>query len=1409
MSSETVAVPDITPVVAEDIAPAEVAPAEVAPAEPRVRILDIGLRGLVTPEFVEAFRFGVDDEGERKERTDEEQRNAVLSKSIELLNNTPEFQDLGGIDLTNFLAGRFGDSPVFTRLFPNYNEEEFVNSFNEKDIQERRDLLLTRLTGLDEATLEDYAKAAGRGTIISAPAALAARRAGRIAFTVAPPVAPLVGPFSKPAAGVAAGLSAALATSLGTVPLAETLLPKPDRATLFPGEEDYLAGTETAAMLLAGSPQSFFYKRAANSPAVILDRLRQGQANSQAQLTTPMSLRTSAYISDMLPNLTKLARQNPKKFIASEAMLAGLSGAVVAEAELEKDPVLRAFVELGLGLTPTYSIVNVSAKSGVAANKLRKFVGDYNPISPMMLGRERRARTMGNLARVAGKVRTFGKEEPKRPGVELLDTVGGRRAVQQLLEIVIDMGEDPKAIARRFAEGEDPFADLPQEVLDTINRGGTGVSDFDAESIIGSLSYGMQTRSPAILALESYFANQAKKENTDAASKKAADFNRALIKVFSLAGDKGGLARAQEAQQARFANLFADKLNAAVNKAVAAAKRVPSSYTRTLPEGEREAEDTRIALVRALETQFDYAGAISSRLYRDAEVEVPNITAFKNADGEEIDLPEFIRFFDDEKAKMNPETLERVSSDSYFKEIEKTIERIKVELGGTPARPELASEKKLKTLLDSTAGSASQKTFNDIITGQSLTGRSATGNREPLLSMGDDGRLLATDENISILGKIISDRARAPGKGDNFKQSQRLLQAQKDVLVERLQQPDPVPVDGVEFRTLNNLRKSITDATKDRREKADNLYGIYAQMKGLIHADIDHTIDPGVSKKLDVARNFYRGFGDAILRSVAGKATKEKGYDERVLDPEEFARGLLRGNMDQKLSKFKELFNASRFLTERSRALFDEDEIITGVSEPIRGAVENTANSVKGFASQTLARDIIAPLEKAIIKAEEDAAGLADPLQRSRLVSDRANAALNRIQTELKGESGVAFREILQDDVVDSIIQSTDAVATLNRSKQLLGQLNQQVKQDFALSQAVNSEQPLKTIHVAITSNQPQRALDSLIRTIRRAARDDKNINEEEALAGLKSQLFEYVFQNAGGASRTREFDPNAAYRLLFNKGVSFTKNPDTSLSDYMVRSGLADQKTLEGYKKVLTAMASFDAGARVQGGDVLVDGVNPSIVDDLMLRIGGAKLGAAIGEMTPGARGTGLVEAQAGVRFAQNFFQKIPLLQQFDALRLIVEDPELLSIALKRGLDPSQKAGAVKYFFKKLKGQLGEALIPDARTFSRAPALVPRVVQPSDFEVSPEEEEEGETAPVAPRTAPAPAPARAPGKQSSLDVEQFNLPSRQFMPQLAQAAQPAAPGPRPTGQANPQQRAGLASLFPNDPILGAGRNVG
>ena len=1389
-------------VLPEENAPEVVLPEEGAPEEfvSERDVLETGLRGVMTPDFVESFRFATNSRGEKIERDDDEQKNAILGETIDILNGTPEFQALGGLDLTNYQAGRFRDSPVFQKLFPAYNTKEFISSFEDMDYQERKDFLLTRLTGLDNATLEDYAKAAGRGAVVSAAATAAAWRAGKAAFNLAPPIFGPLGPLSKPFFGAVAGLSAGLVTSFGGYPLAELVLPKPDKAKLLPGEGSNLAGTETAASILGGTPQSFLFRRLSGSPAIVLERLRQGQANSQAKLTPSRSLRTGAYLSDMLPNMSKIARANPKKFVASDVSLAAISGAVVSQAELDRDPVLRAFVELGLGLTPTYALTSVAAKAGPLAKSLKKFMGDYNPLSVMMLSGKRRERVSTNLRGRYQDFTKWMKAEDPTPGPELLDTTGGRKAVQQLLEYVESMGEDPADIARRFAAGGDPFEGLPQSVLDTINRGAANDVSPDAAKIVqGQLSYGMKTRSPAIVMLETYFSNEARREKTDGASKKAADFNRAIIKVFSLAGNREGLAVAQEAQQTRFATLFTSKFSSAVDRAVEAAERVPSSYTRTLPEGEARAEDTRLALVRALETQFEYATAMATRLYRDAAGEVPPITAFKNDAGEDIGLPEFIRFFEAKKAEMNTETLERVRADSFFREIEKTIERIKLELGGAPAAAASPEYARLGKLKDAYAGQDSAKRFDDILSGEAITGRD-TRTGTPLLQRGDDGSILPTQENIAALGSIISERAAYPTRrsgATSWKETQDLLKAQKDALV-ALSKQDTSPQgasDGVSFQTINNLRKSITDAAKDRRAKADNLYGLYAQMKGLIHTDIDNSVAPGISAKLDVARNFYRGFGDAILRSVAGKATKKTGYGENLLDPEEYARGLLQGNMDQKLSRFKELFNASAFLKKRSEDLFDPGEVIEGADAPIQKAVSDVASSVEGFASQVLARDVIAPLQKAIRKAEEDAAGLpfADA---QRLIGDRSRAALSAVQAELKGESGVAFREILQADVVNDLIKSTDAVGVLNRTQKLLGDLDRQVKDDFALSIAINSEQPLRTIQSAITSRKPQAALDSLVRTIRRNARTSDEFTEKEALDGLTSQLFDFVFQNAGGASKAADFDPNTAFRLLFGKGVSFPKNPDSSLADYMVRSGLSTKEHLEGYKKVLTTMASFDAGARVQGGNVLVEGVNPSVIDDLMLRIGGAKLGAYIGEIMPGARAAGMIEGQAGVKFAQNFFNKIPMLQQFNALKLIVEDPTLLSLALQRGLDPSQKEGAVNYLLKKLGKKLGAFLIPDPGTLARVPSLVPRVVRPSDPDGSPEDE--------------------TPGKQSSLYGSRFSrqpnqqvaqAPQQQpepFLAQIAQAAQPAqapANAPRPAGRVNPETVKKMAALFPEGGI--------
>ena len=138
-----------------------------------------------------------------------------------------------------------------------------------------------------------------------------------------------------------------------------------------------------------------------------------------------------------------------------------------------------------------------------------------------------------------------------------------------------------------------------------------------------------------------------------------------------------------------------------------------------------------------------------------------------------------------------------------------------------------------------------------------------------------------------------------------------------------------------------------------------------------------------------------------------------------------------------------------------------------------------------------------------------------------------------------------------------------------------------------------------------------------------------------------------------------------------------------------------------------------------------------------------------------------------------------------------MVENPALLAQMLRK---PRSEREAFR---------VGESI----KTFlTKAGIILPsRRAAPAAVEAASEEEVDIEDAilnAVPVQSAP-PPPARVPGDQSSIQAPQF----KPLAQRLTEAA--PAPAPRPTGQPNPKQRQGLATLFPNDPILGAGRNVG
>ena len=302
-------------------------------------------------------------------------------------------------------------------------------------------------------------------------------------------------------------------------------------------------------------------------------------------------------------------------------------------------------------------------------------------------------------------------------------------------------------------------------------------------------------------------------------------------------------------------------------------------------------------------------------------------------------------------------------------------------------------------------------------------------------------------------------------------------------------------------------------------------------------------------------------------------------------------------------------------------------------------------------------------------------------------------------------------------------------------------------------------------------------------------------------MEGFKSNLFDFIFQNAGNRGKNSEFDPDAAFRLLFVKGVSFKDKPNTSLADFMLSRKISTKTELQNYKKILNTIASFEAGAKVSSVN-LMDPASRSIVDDLAVRIAGAKFGAFVGRITPGGRAAGLIEGQVGSSFATDLTTRIPMLQQLSAFKLIVETPGLLQIALRKPQSAAEKRGLVKYMFGRLGKKLGGLLTESAAAkASRVGTLVPRLgSRDTETEVEPAIADPvlydapgngtgtgggtgnggGTGSPVGPVT-------RAP---------QFTLPSR-----LLAMASSAQAGP-PQAASGPVNMDAASSLFPNDKIF-------
>jgi len=792
----------------------------------------------------------------------------LLNDVAEILSENPYYLEKGGINIADLKTGR---GPVFEKLFPEFfdingNGTEALSDFYDKDDYEKEKILLSRLTNLEEAGLEDYLKEAAKGGAEGYIGARSAFTAGRLAFQATLPLTG-VNPLIPPAAGILTGLGTAILSSYATSPISEFLAPR--RKNLLPGESSELEGVKTFMNILAGAPVTSQYALKAYGPSVTLQRLRDA-----GPVKTTRSQRFSAYLDEMLPKTRELYEKDPRKFLKAEAALAGLTGATVYQFELDQDPLLRTAVELGLGLSPTYTFVDLAQRAN--ENKFKpvksalKLYQDYGLLGAFFLT-EKGAQRRENWKNLFKGIRE--KFVSENDDINFLRTKEGQRAAYKVLQFFVQNGEDPQEVLRNLKNGVDWLDGLPQEALDIINAKGAG--GVRTEEAIENITPGMRSGSPTLIMLENFFRTQSEeiKNSRDPIGQKAASFQKALIKLFSIGGEKEQLEIARELQQNLFTERMIMKLSDAVDKATSSALQ--------LSKGKDEfgkLRDISVAQTRALEQQFDFANGMAAALYEEAKKagEIGKITEFLDFDGQVLEVPSFIKRWDEMLAEKSDEVLDRWRRDPFFSTTENLINKFKTQLNLEDAPAATSAQLKLDSTLKKQEYSEAREIFQRLLNNDFDFSKSGEKYQNPpIIAVNDEGIPLATERNIENL-TILMDRFVEAVKTPRVKS---LLQMQKEALQAEIALEKGVarPREGIEFNDLLDLGKELTTWKAQSTGKGNDLHGVAAQMKKAVFDDMNNSIPADVSQAFNVAKSFIKDLKMLYREVLLEYLLEEKG----------------------------------------------------------------------------------------------------------------------------------------------------------------------------------------------------------------------------------------------------------------------------------------------------------------------------------------------------------------------------------------------------------------------------------------------------------------------------------------------------------------------------------------------------
>jgi hypothetical protein len=571
--------------------------------------------------------------------------------------------------------------------------------------------------------------------------------------------------------------------------------------------------------------------------------------------------------------------------------------------------------------------------------------------------------------------------------------------------------------------------------------------------------------------------------------------------------------------------------------------------------------------------------------------------------------------------------------------------------------------------------------------------------------------------------------------------------------------PDGRPVRRFEAKSipafdLIDMRSNMLKIAREMSGKGDvNGARIYGELAESLLDDLagesQRAANPEAVDAFNAARQFSRSLNDVFTRTFAGQATKtapgavtKTGAEK--LPPELLVTRAFGSNSDVTALRMEELMDASKLI----KTTYDDVVQRFGRDSPQAKQLEPFYKSNK-----------------------DRPGGITDALTRvMRLAAaDSIDQTTGRLNLEKLNKFVLANKPLLDKfnitpDLNNAAISENLFRAVTNENSKLM----QEAASQAAWAQVLKYEgNPVRALSDVIASKTPIKGVQNMAKLAAQGG--------PEAVKGLKSTLYDYAFEKAGGMDN---FSPTKFYSIMFDE---ITPN-GPSLVNIMRTQGLMTAQESNNFKRLIYPMQRIE---KSMGSKQMLADEGENLQDmavTLGLRIMGSGIGRGIQQMTPGGGGgASMVAASAGSKYLRDMVQKMPKVFIKQILQDATQDPELMARLL------TQPKTQVERFrmARSLHSYLAAAGLNFATFDEKEPVPEqPRPTGPSSGQMlrslPPAPPVTGVPnlfgKPPGPGTPPAPKPGGAPGPQSGASFQSL-FPFDSISPMLAARQQPPAPG--------------------------------